>query len=271
MEHFETVVLGGGPVGMALGAIYKCPVITEKVRVPEGPVFLYATPQTEDFLYHYCGMGGIMHPLPRKNVSIGFSWRGKIFNDPPEEALAEYSKKVRKPEVYHPASFYYFDVDWAKVIEAERRMVPSLVLDKAEKIDVEHQRLTLSSMDEISYGTLISTIPAPLFAHLAGFDWDLKYLGIWLMDYRIDTPEWLKYDYVYICDSRDVKLRWTKGKVIQENGTLEKLTLRKPNQYRILDGKIPDVPNVKFMGRFARWEESRLISDDIAEAMNEPR
>ena len=270
MKHFDRVILGGGPTGICLGAILGIPIITDAIHIPRGPVYLYETPETVKFL----GSLGISTAISRK-ISIGYFFRNKLTDVPPEMALFEYTLKTKKEKLYAPKTFDYLDVGWDVIFEAAQQRCGEIFFDQASSIDFHNRFVHTVSGNGYHYDHLISTVPAPMFKWLTGnvLLWSLHYIPVFTTkwdvptcDVVIERSEWMKYDYVYFCDFDDKRIRWTR------DGTIEIIpprNFKSPSLgYRIIDGEISPVANVTFAGRFARWEEERLISDDIKQTYN---
>jgi hypothetical protein len=258
------LILGGGPVGILLGAIYSYPVMTDKIRVPKGPVYLYDTLATRVLLHKL----DIDIPTP-KIISIGYFFRGRLIDYPTNMATLEYSLKVRKQSLYHPRKFQYFDISWDYIFQKAMEHIPEIILAEASTIDTKNRVIFDGIGNEHNYRCLISTIPAPIFKDITGnvLPWALKSMPVILKpsteyDYS-GTPE-DGYDYVYFCSYDDPRIRWSSSGYIEM-----KADVKDANMWRIISGSITPVKHVKFMGRFARWDESRLISDDVAEAIGE--
>jgi hypothetical protein len=267
--EYSTMVLGGGPVGMAISAILKLPVVTEMAMAPKGPVFLYDTPYTRKFL------DDVHHPSSKSmDIKIGYHFKGETFQHPSPEAQHEYSVKMAKETEYYPKPFKYIPVHWPSLLISCRRFIPKTMIDRVVSIDLDAHEMVGSRGTVYHYGKLISTVPAPVFAHLINDNWHLQYLPVSMKEVNISMVPgyigWKKYDYVYICDKDDPRYRWTKTSN-ERMGLVEKVLgiNERPNQYRILSGTVPEVEDVRFFGRFGRWEEDRFIHDDIKDVYNE--
>jgi len=256
---FSNVVLGGGPVGLALASIHRYALVTDEIKIPEGPVYLYRTQSTKKFLEKL----GYYFPKV-KTINIGYFYKGQLYEHPPREALEEYSSKTLRDKIYFPRRFEYYDIDWETLAKLEMHNISKVIFGKVGSIDVEKQIVSIPNGIDIEYKKLISTVPAPVFEKMANQKFDLKYLPVRMYECVVNNlTSWERFDYVYICDKDDYCLRWSNGKMeeIAHFGTVA-------NQYKITGGHVPDILNVKFAGRFARWQEDRLISDEIGEAIN---
>jgi hypothetical protein len=268
---YETIVLGGGPVGIAAGAILKAPVVTDITKIPLGPVYLYDTTQTREFLsLVHKGSG------KPKDISIGYAFKGKISKDLTEQAMLEYALKTKRDKQFRPKKFKYVDVDWAELMVYSKRYIPKVHIDEISKIDVEGHKLISLTGNVYHYEKLISTIPAPVFALLAGLKWKLNYLPMKLerrgppLLWDTTWQDWTKYDYVYVCDIDKKIVRWSRNHRSKSvDGYLETIATGydQANQYKILDGGVEAIDGITFMGRFGRWEEERFIHDDIKELL----
>jgi hypothetical protein len=268
----QRLILGGGPTGLILGAIHGFPVVTDDIRTPNGPIYLYETPMTKIFMK---SIG--FEDVPTKEISIGYYFRGKVSDEPSEMSVLEYSLKMKKRTPYIPTKFRYFDISWKTLMSRVLEKNSEVYLDKIQTIDLTNHELHSDVGNVYRWNILISTIPAPLFKRLSGnvLPWGFKFIPVnhvkwlktWTFTTDADSPkqqDWSKFDYVYFCDYDDRRIRWTN------DGTVESISDRMiegMSRYRIIDGLVTNVKDVQFAGRFARWDESRLISDDIEEAI----
>jgi hypothetical protein len=267
IQMIPNLILGGGPVGILLGAVYGYPVITNEVKPPKGPVYLYDTIATRTLMKKL-----MLTSLTSREISIGYFFRGKLMDEPTEMSVMSYSLKMKKPAPYVPKTFRYFTIPWSHIFERAISHIPEVILAEASMIDLKNQVIFDGTGSQYRYDNLISTIPAPLFQAVTGntLPWKLSSIPVILSVENIPQEvgqfsEWEKYDYIYFCDYDDPRIRLTSS------GYMERIDYchSGSNMNRIIGGSITPVKNVKFMGRFARWEEHRLISDDVAEAIGE--
>jgi hypothetical protein len=265
-----TVVLGGGPVGSAIASILKVPVITDMVVAPKGPVYLYDTPQSRKFL------DDVHHQSPKSlDIKIGYNFEGQVSSVPQKGALESYAHKTLRGETYTPKPFKYIPINWQSLMISCRRFIPKVHIDRIQGIDTKTHEMIGSRGTVYHYDRLISTIPAPVFAHLVSENWHLQYLPVVIQNVAISMypgyKDWRKFDYVYLCDKDDSRYRYTRG-TNERMGMVEKLIdfdTEKPNQYKIVCGEVPKIESVSWFGRFARWEEDRFIHDDIKDIYEE--
>ena len=262
LKSQKKIILGGGPTGLILGAIHGVPVVTDDIRTPTGPIYLYETPMTKIFMK---SIG--FEDTPTKEISIGYHFRGKVSDEPSEMSVLEYSLKMKKSSPYVPKKFKYFDISWKTLMARVLENNSEVYLDRIRTIDLTNHELHSEVGNAYKWDILISTIPAPLFKRLSGntLPWGLKFIPVnQVKTFEDENEDWAHFDYVYFCDYDDRRIRWTN------DGTVESISDRMidgMSRYRIIDGSITNVKDVLFAGRFARWDESRLISDDIEEAI----
>lgn len=204
--------------------------------------------------------------VPTKEISIGYYFRGKVSDEQSEMSVLEYSLKMKKTTPYVPTKFRYFDISWKTLMSRVLERNSEVYLDRIQTVDLKNHELHSDVGNIYRWDTLISTIPAPLFKRLSGntLTWNLKFIPVNQVKTFEDEKEWSMFDYVYFCDYDDRRIRWTN------DGTLESISDRMidgMSRYRIIDGSVTNVKDVMFAGRFAKWDESRLISDDIEEAI----
>jgi len=273
LRRFETVVLGGGPTGIAAGAILGLPVITESIQIPFGPVYFHYTPETKRFVDEILPD----NQIEVKTIRIGIVHRGKLYDssEAPEEAFIDYSKKTGKPRTYKPQLFEYLDVNWFELLTTAATKAKTTYFSKIIAINLEKRQLVNSSGGFYEYDHLISTIPFYIFERIIHDPYilmvedQLKSMKVRISDVdHWERTDFNNFDYVYFADVDDSRIRWSHQKSRHQlvgRQFVERFTFPGEdfNMMRILDGKVKPPKHVTFAGRFARWEEERYIHDDI--------
>jgi hypothetical protein len=182
----------------------------------------------------------------------------------------------------------YFDVEWSDLINRLVKAIGSRFIKATVKnIDLDNKKLKLN--DRIGfeeYDELISTIPAPIFCKLAGIKPEAplraeRKIFVIVAKNAIDMRD---YDYIYYPESglrfhritnlgrNRAAIEYTgdefkAGKVISKWGHIAVNCKELPNA-QIKSGKMQEIPNVQFAGRYAEWNHD-IKTDDLVERFRE--
>jgi len=260
--HYEHIVLGGGITGLVIGNITGGQVISSGELSLPSPFFIHATEATKAWANSVFGQ--LAGPVEVKQAAIGFAKYDKLII-PTSDDMQKYARKKCR-DTYYPSDFKYLDLSIGQLEEGLRPTAQSTIHDVIQRIDTEGHILH-GRKNDYTYNHLISTIPAPSFARLAGNEAKMsEFTFIKIKSCHVSSPpyerrHWSLYDYVYFCD-RSPYLRFTPDSA-GKGGVLEYLSADY-NQVGILEGKPDHYKGVTFAGRFGKWDEHWSLDDDIS-------
>ena len=261
MEEESTVVLGGGITGLSIAFLKNLKVITDRIETQKnGPLYVHNTPQTRKLVQKL----GI--PYSTKIVRVGYMYHGSIYSTMSRAMKMEYSMKTRGDVVPTAASctFEAIDIDFSTVIQALYDEV-DIVYDRIKKI-YPKAHVLIGRKNRYKYNTLISTIPAPVFATIVAPTMQNDLRGVPL-SYIVTTNRNKKlweWDYIY-CVDKDVKafrivpLEFPKVE-LEIPGAL-------PPPWKIIGGKITYPEDILPAGRWARWKDGWMLHHELKEWM----
>jgi len=258
----DTLILGGGVVGLSLAFLKGYKIVTDVVAVKRtgGPKYLYDTPEVRRLLRKL----GITYS--KRVVRVGYMYRRNIYSAVSKAMKEEYSIKTRgtKVDTAGSTTFEAVDLDFSSLIQA-----------LWDEVEVIHDTITtiypnshvlIGKNRRYFYGNLITTIPAPIFAKLAAPAIQNTLVGVPL-NYVIsesNNKKLWEWDYVYCIDRNErafriVPLEYPKIEV-EYPGAL-------PPPWKIVGGSISYPESVKPAGRFARWKDGWMLHDELKEWM----
>ena len=237
-----------------------------------------------------------------KTATVGYVQDGKELDSLTEAQRKAYYMKSRcledaasvPPSVMSDGKkeLKYFDIDMSDLVTKIFALITNkIILGKAIKIDTENQtlevELTEKKTSKLDYEHLVSTIPAPLFYKLSGLKPEEKFETIpksfiIVAEQNIDMRG---YDYIYFpgkeCEYHRiskvgnglVSIEYTSKKVLSYFSRKWNHIMRKSYRIdngQISKGKINEIKNVSFIGRYACWDHD-LKTDDVVQQAKEMR
>jgi len=274
----KNYILGFGISGAI--ASYYLPnfyVITEPIPrpFPRGPQYLYDDPLTRKL------MKDLEMDLSTRTVKVGYK-DGKKVVPPNEELLRKYHRATRgldPDEEWLKAhlikEFQIIDVTFDDIVQRIYDEVQErIIIDSIISIDLEKKQL-IGVNGEYKYKNLISTIPYPFFASMAGtklkgFTWKNITIAV-LPAYDFDIPIYsTEFDYICIPGNPYRITKWVMPFVTAEFIGFRKYSVSKYIAMgKIVSGEVPDLSefNVALLGRFAKWKKNYKVHDCLKDVM----
>ena len=257
----KNYTLGRGITGLVTAYLTDTTLITDGIVTPNESIHLFDFPITRDFLKR---IG--YDEIEAKTVNIGCFYENKITQYISDEAWNDYCEKigVQKLKI---KGIDCIPIDWNKLIYDHLVPEIDIICDEIIKIDPVNQKLVsfeynynYDSEYNYNYDNLISTIPATTFLKLCNIKHDLKCR--YIKQYYITHVDFIirDYKYVYVCDKTTNVCRiYNKN---NEKYLFEEITDEITPMPIIIDGDVPQIKNVEFVGRMAEWD-NRLRLEDV--------
>jgi len=286
-------ILGGGISGLICA--YYNPSYTiiskeiggqQKSSFPFGPQYLHYTPEIEELLMD------LKLPITTQEVKIGYFYKGG-FIKPKDSHQREYWLKTRDKINFQEdcmmgkkESFEAFTVSPQELTEILRLRVHNKILAEAYHIDLDAHKI-LCWEGEFKYDELISTIPLPMFLKLTNKHAKLSWQSIFFeyaqtkktgILHRILWREGRDFDFIYFPWVGVEFYRITKLEepfcVVEythipssQTYELEVLKTHSLKYGKVVGGSVEKLDeNLKFIGRWAKWEPKYFIHHTIKEA-----
>jgi hypothetical protein len=286
-------ILGGGISGLICG--YYNPSYTvltksvggmQKSQFPLGPQYLHYKPEVEELLME------LNLPTTTREVKVGYYYKGK-FVKPNESHQREYWLKTRGTTGFKEdcmmskaEMFDVFTVSPKDLAEALRRRVRNIILAEAYHIDLDAHKI-LCWEGEFKYDKLISTIPLPMLLKLTNNHAKLSWQDVYFEHaqtkedgvlHRILWREGRTFDFIYFPWVGVEFYRITKLEephcVVEYTHVpssqayeLEVLKTHMLKYGKVISGSAEKLDeNLKFVGRYAKWESKYFVHHAIKEA-----
>jgi hypothetical protein len=257
----KNYTLGRGITGLVTAYLTDTTLITDGIIIPNESIHLFDFPITRDFLKR---IG--YDEIETKTVNIGCFYENKITQYISDEAWNDYCEKigVQKLKI---KGINCIPIDWNKLIYDHLVPKIDIICDKIIKIDPVNQKL-VSFECNYNYDDLTSTIPATIFLKLCDIKHNLKCRYI-KQYYKTHVDFVIRnYKYVYVCDKTTNVCRiYNKN---NEKYLFEEITDEITPMPIIIDGDVPQIKNVEFVGRMAEWD-NRLRLEDVIGRYNDKK
>jgi hypothetical protein len=278
-------VLGGGIAGLIYGFYNKDFIIISPefggqmaAEFAIGPRYLHDTPESRKLLQDL----GL--PIEVFVVKVGYFYNGWHTNTPSKDFREQYYMHSRGTMDGFDStsmnsgkqSFNALRVDFKKMIELlvqELEEQDRLVKGKVEKIDIDKSQMHLDGghgNPTIDYNELVSTMPLNIFCKLANIPFDAQTIQTtYVLVPAKDLDMAVHEDFVYVVDKRKPFHRVTFDKfrelaVCDCLGWLDEdeVQRRFPTHIKFMPmantqiipiAAPPELPNVKFIGRYGTW------------------
>jgi len=283
------IILGGGISGLICGVLEPSALIltdtiggvakTESIA----PFMIHFSEKAMQFL------NAIQCPYKLSVCKVGYYYEGKIHDVLPVEFAKEYYIKSRgrmpEPSEYeakkkHEGDFLYLDVRLQELIDCMVGIIEMkrtrIKLCQIEGISFDRREVRTNKGKFLFYNDLISTLPAHIFFSVINRR-DIEFLarGKRFEERTASEYDIKNYDYVYFPEQKIKELRITKQsseKYIHEYTWRPLVDEKKEGgivsyAYILEPKKIPKVKGVKFVGRYAEWNDELLIHNVIERLM----
>jgi hypothetical protein len=294
MNKSKNIVLGGGIAGL-IYSFYNPDTILISENIGGqfvapfqlGPRLIHQDCYTERLLVDL----NLYFSTKIKTVNVGYFYDGKLTNKNTEKNKREYFKRTRLSSsvpyssVMSSGKNKYHVYDISEDVLIQTLLVNSksnFVIDSIEKIDLYDHKVHTKKQNIFEYENLISTIPANIFYKLSNLPQIANLFTSLPTTFRYSEklednfPDFPDYDYVYVTDLKYSFHRITRvenGYVYEINDNLtsgENTLILKTGQL-IQNVFNISVPNVEFIGRYAKWDHSIKINEVLKQVWNSNR
>ena len=294
----NNIIIGGGIAGLITAFYNKDYMLMSKdfggqhfaTNFPLGPRLVKYTRYTEQLLKDL----DILDKISTRKVNVGYYYNNAFYTTVPDELKKEYYRKSRglvydaePPESAMSDGETTFEVYNMTISDLIYELILRLALerrlthDPIKSVNVARQRIH-SEQRSMEYDKLVITVPLPIFQTLAKEYFDNFKDHLSTLMFRPITFILVKtcifskpYEYVYYPEKTIKANRATKfGDHFVLEITGDYSVSNCDNIKKLWMGQIQppyvetlNVPNVKFIGRYAQWKHNVRISDVIKSAM----
>lgn len=290
-DDSEKIILGGGISGLIYSYVnpeYK--IITDKIggQMNEsfslGPRLLHSSYYTKIFIREL----NLQNVFFEKKVRVGFFYDGKINSENTDLNREKYFLKTRgNGTVYDSSMSGGKSVYSAFVIDEKiligRLMSSRIMFDKITNINLEDKTISGRFINQLKFNDVVSTIPRPVFCKLIGdIDESKRYKSHSTTFVKVSSLKGMKglsdfgeYDYVYFSGKESFH-RITKlkdGFCLEFKNEPESILKYEVDRFTLPIGQLIELDdkkeydNVFFFGRYAKWDHSIKMNDEIEELM----
>lgn len=289
-ENKLKIILGGGIAGL-LWAYYhpEYYIFTDQIggqfasKFQLGPKYIHVDDNTKRLF------DDLDVKILVKKIKVGFYYNGKLHSENTEENRKRYFEKTRgsSSEVYrsvmsgNKSEFDSFDISTNDLLEIIKpKLKNRIIFNKIAKISCQRKTVKNQDSKKYQYLKLVSTIPLNIFLNLAGYKWlsnqFKSHPTTFILSDRqpVLIPDFQDFDYVYFSEPHILYHRITKtsdGFVFEFKGdNISKMAFEKdrvilPVGQLIQNEYDLDIQNVKFFGRYAKWQHGLLVNDLLKE------
>ncbi|MCL6579737.1 MAG: NAD(P)/FAD-dependent oxidoreductase [Candidatus Bathyarchaeota archaeon] len=286
-------ILGGGISGLICAYYNPSYTIISKNTggqlkspFPLGPQYLHRTPEVEELLME-------LHlPTDVKEVKIGYFYKGK-FITPKDAHQREYWRKTRGNAPFtgecmmrKTENFEAYTTSPQYLMEALKLRVRNVILAEAYHIDLDERKISCWEGD-FKYDNLISTIPLPEFMKMSNRGTAVLSWHPIHFEYaetvedgvleRILWKEGREFDFIYFPWEGVDFYRITKlqepycvleytTSPFYEAYEIKVLKTHSIKYGKIIAGDAPEIEDVTFIGRYAKWDPKYFIHNVIRDA-----
>ncbi len=224
-------------------------------------------------------------PYKKDIFKMGFYYNNKIYSKPSYNMVENYNEKIYKNKVVSLFNlinnYNVCTTDYVQLItELEERIQNegNIVYDKVKNINLQNKIIITQNKQEVSFSSIINTIPLPLFLSMSNINIDEKehFLTIPLIINKTDFEIKNGYNQVSNCNFNSNITRYIKTGMqtteekMAERSEKDTIVFLKYGKILGMSNIVLDIvnnfekENIFMAGRFAQWKQHLDTEDNIS-------